>query len=75
MRAKREAEHESMKDLTPAERKAKREQNKAEMETWAKEQGIDLAKLKGIFMGHHGPRIHAERYGNGRNGPRAQDMQ
>jgi ribosomal protein S16 len=75
MRAKREAEHESMKDLTPTERKAKRKQNKAEMEAWAKEQGIDLTKLKGIFMGHHGPRMHAEDDGNEQNGPPPQDMQ
>jgi polyhydroxyalkanoate synthesis regulator phasin len=75
MRAKREAEHGTMKDLTPAERKAKRKQNKAEMEAWAKQEGIDLAKLKGIFMGHHGPRMHAEDDGNEQNGPPPQDMQ
>ena len=73
MRAKREAEHESMKDLTPAERKVKREQNKAEMEAWAKEQGIDLTKLKGIFMRHQGHGMHGED-GN-HNGPPPQDMQ
>ncbi len=75
LHTKREAEHESMKDLTPAERKAKRKQNKAEMEAWAKQEGIDLAKLKGVFMGHHGPRMHNGGDGSEQNGPPPQDMQ
>ncbi len=73
MLAKREAEHESMKDLTPAERKAKREQSRAEMEAWAKEQGIDLSKLKGIFMGGHGREMHKE--GRGNHGSPEENMQ
>ncbi len=42
-----------MKDLTPEQRKAKHDERKTELEDWAKANNLDLAKLKGIFMGRH----------------------
>lgn len=61
-RASREADMSSMKDLTPAERKAKMEAHKTELESWAKAQGLDLSRLKGVFggpghRGHMGPPV------------------
>lgn len=59
LKADREANKGSMKDLTPEERKAKHDQKKAELEAWAKDNNLDLTKLKGVFMGgpmgHRGP--------------------
>lgn len=57
LEASREQDKGSMKDLTPAERKAKMDEQKTALEAWAKQQGIDLSKLQGIFMGpgHRGP--------------------
>lgn len=48
-----EANKDSLKDLTPEERKAKREQARQDLENWANEQGLDLTKLRGIFQGPH----------------------
>lgn len=59
MRAERESDKDSFKDLTDEQRKTKMEENKSDLETWAKEQGIDLTKLDGILMGG----------GHGRGGP------
>ncbi len=42
---------ESMKDLTPEERKEKMDQHRQEMEDWAKTQGIDLSLIKPLKMG------------------------
>ncbi len=63
LQSKREAERDGFKDLTGDERKAKMDAAKAELEQWANENGIDLTKLKGIFMGGgrgfgHGPGVH-----------------
>lgn len=64
MKAARESERDSMKNLTNTERKAKMDQKKSELETWAKDNGIDLTKLQGIFMGpggFGGPGSHSHR--------------
>lgn len=59
LKADREANKGSMKDLTPEERKAKHDEKKAELEAWAKDNNLNLTKLKGVFMGgpmgHRGP--------------------
>lgn len=62
LKASREAERENMKNLTEEERKAKMDAKRTELENWAKEQGLDLSKLSGIFGGPHGH--------GGPNGPR-----
>lgn len=48
----RESNKDSAKDLTREERRAKIKEERAGLEAWAKEQGIDLTKLRGVFMGH-----------------------
>lgn len=58
LNAEREADKDSMKDLTGTERKAKMDAKRTELETWAKAQGLDLTKLMGVFMGGHGMRDH-----------------
>lgn len=60
LQASHAANMSSMNDLTPAERKAKMDTQKTELESWAKVQGLDLSKLKGVFggpghRGHMGP--------------------
>lgn len=57
LRTQHEQDKGTLKNLTPAERKAKFDKQKSELESWAKDQGLDLSKLKGIFMGpgHRGP--------------------
>lgn len=57
LKADREANKDTMKDLTEEQRKAKMDEHKAALEAWAKTQGLDLSKLKGVFMGsgHRGP--------------------
>jgi membrane protein involved in colicin uptake len=54
LKKEREADKDTMKDLTDAERKAKMDEKRTELESWAKEQGLDLTKLKGILGGGHG---------------------
>lgn len=54
LKTEREASKDSMKDLSDAERKAAMESKRTELETWTKSQGLDLSKLRGIFMGPHG---------------------
>ena len=54
MKAQRESERDSFKDLSADERKAKMEEKKAELESWAEENGIDLSDLKGVLMGGPG---------------------
>lgn len=51
LKEERESNRGEMKDLTPEERKAKHEERRTELESWASEQGLDLSDLKGIFMG------------------------
>lgn len=47
---------EKFKDMTPNERKAAMEKQKSELESWAKENGIDLSKTMFFmkFKGHRG---------------------
>ncbi len=54
MQTERDTDREAMKSLTDAQRKAKMDEKRTELESWAKEQGIDLSKLKGIFGGPGG---------------------
>jgi len=54
LKAQREANRDSMKDLTGDQRKAKMDEERASLEAWAKQQGLDLTKLKGVFMGGMG---------------------
>ncbi len=49
--AQRESNKDSLKDLTDEERKAKMEEERTSLETWAKAQGLDLTKLHGVLMG------------------------
>lgn len=62
MKKDREANKESLKDMTDEERKSKMDEKRTELESWAEEQGLDLSKLKGVFGGpggrggHGGPR-------------------
>lgn len=56
MHEQREQNTGSMKSLTPEERKSKMEAKRTELEAWAKEQGIGLAELEGVFMSGRGPR-------------------
>lgn len=57
MKSQREADKDSFKDLSEEERHTKMETKRTELERWAKEQGLDLTTLRGIFMGgrHGGP--------------------
>lgn len=50
----REANRDSFKDLSQEERKAKMDEERESLEAWAEEQGLDLSKLKGVFMGGRG---------------------
>lgn len=50
---KHEAQKETLQNLTPDERRAEIEKNKTELETWAKENGIDLQYLFPLFGHHH----------------------
>lgn len=61
LHANHEATRDSMKDLSKDERKAKMQQQRTELENWAKENNLDLSKLRGIFMG--GPEGHGRRGG------------
>jgi hypothetical protein len=54
LKKERQADHGAWKDLTEEQRKAKMEEKRTELENWAKEQGLDLSKLKGIFGGPGG---------------------
>lgn len=60
MKAERETNKDSLKDLSEDERKAKMDEKREALDTWAEEQGIDLSKLHGVFGGpgggHGGPR-------------------
>lgn len=66
IQAQRESEMKSFKDLTPEEMKAKFEQHRSEMESWAKENGINPEYLMGDFAikikgGGHGDRMFIHR--------------
>jgi hypothetical protein len=58
LQATRESEKDSFKTLTKDERRAKMDANKAGLEKWATDNGIDLTKLEGLFMGGAGGRGH-----------------
>lgn len=53
LQANREASKDSLKDLTEAERRTKMKAERAVLQTWAEENGIDLTYL---MMGHPGGR-------------------
>lgn len=57
MKSEREANRDAMKDLTDEERKTKMDEERAALEAWAKEQGLDLSKLRGVLGGPGGPRM------------------
>ncbi len=59
--AEHEAEWEAVKNMTPEERRAHHETERAELETWAEEQGIDLSYL--MPMGKMGGRHMRGAYG------------
>lgn len=59
MKAERDANKDDMQNLSDDERKTKMDEKRSELEAWAKEQGLDLSKLKGVLGGpggHGGPR-------------------
>jgi len=51
LQAEREKEMESMKDLTPEERKVKMEAHRTELESWAKQNNIDIQYVIGFGRG------------------------
>lgn len=58
LKEQRVANKDSFKDKTPEQRKTEMESKKAELDAWAKENGIDLQYLfqqLGVEMGHKGP--------------------
>ncbi len=55
IRADMDANRDAMKDKTPAERKAAREQKRTDLETWAKQNNIPTEYLRFVMGGHHGP--------------------
>lgn len=55
MKEQREADRDNFKELSHEERKAKMDEGKTGLESWAKDNGLDLTKLKGVFM-DGGPR-------------------
>lgn len=50
IQAEREANRETIKNLTPEQRRAEMQEHKSEMEAWAKENGIDMS----LFFGGMG---------------------
>lgn len=54
LQKQREASKDSMKDKTKAERKTEMDQRKTELESWAKQQGIDTQYLRYVMGGGHG---------------------
>ncbi len=59
MQQERETNKDSFKNQTPEERKSQMESKKAEMEAWAKDNGIDSQYLMPEFggKGHGGPKM------------------
>lgn len=62
LKSQHDANRDSFKNMTEAERKAKMDEERTALENWAKAQGLDLTKLHGIFRGGpggpHGPGEH-----------------
>lgn len=54
LQKQREANKDSFKDKTEAERKAEMDKRKTELEAWAKQQGIDTKYLRLVMGGGHG---------------------
>lgn len=54
LKSKHKTGKDSFKDLTGEERRTKMEEERSSLEAWAQEQGLDLSKLRGIFMGGRG---------------------
>jgi len=52
LQSQREADHQTMQDKTPEERKAAMDAKKAELEQWAKDNGIPTDFLKYLHPGH-----------------------
>jgi hypothetical protein len=52
IKAERTANKDTVKGMTLEERKSLMQEKRDELESWAKEQGIDLSELRGIFGGH-----------------------
>lgn len=61
LKTEREANRDAFKDLTHEERKAKLDAQNAALETWTKDNGIDLTKLDGILQFGHGGPGHGDR--------------
>lgn len=59
LKAEREVDRTSAKDLSDEERKSKMDEERTALDSWAKAQGLDLSKLRGVFFGgpgrHGGP--------------------
>lgn len=60
LRQQRATDKENFHALTPEQRMGKMKQMRADLESWAKEQGLDLAKLRGVIpmLGVHGHGHH-----------------
>lgn len=54
MKAERETNGDDLKDLSDDERKTKMDEKRTALETWAKEQGLDLSELRGVLGGPGG---------------------
>lgn len=70
LKAEREANKDEFKNLSEDQRNAKMDEKRTELENWAKEQGLDLTKLHGVFRGPGGPGGH-----RGPHGPAPEDAQ
>lgn len=68
-----QANHGSMKDKTPAEMKALMDQKKADLEQWAKDNGLSTDVLKQVIRGPGGHMGHGP-MGGGMHGPDADDQ-
>lgn len=64
MKQQREAERDADKNLTQAERSEKHAAAKVALEAWAKENGIDLSELDGLFMHGRGGHGHNDEGGS-----------
>ena len=56
LKSQRETNRDAMKDLSDDERKAKMDEERTALESWAEENNLDLSKLRGILMGRPGGR-------------------
>ena len=69
--AKREADRESMQNLTEDERRTKMTEEKTALETWTKENGIDIQYLMPGGRDHGGPKGFGMQRGVDENAPSA----